>query len=236
MSNLRSASISAGDVMGHCASVAADADAAIESGVAKPDGPVLLAVVQHFPKPHVMTVIGAAAGRLLECQILAAPEIKQRADRRVAIRPVEQHATDDLDGGAQCHGIGRIPAGGMHGTQHVAGVADQPDIDRVTWNALRRHGDHGQSGEALLVFVVGPERRQQQIGDEAVDSQQQQRQPRRAMHATAARFWGMRIGGQTLRSQKRLMRVYHARKERGLNLSRSCGRGRPARAKRKPVG
>ena len=45
----------------------------------------------------LVAVIGAASVRFLEGEIFPASEIIQVADRRFAIRPVEQNAADDFD-------------------------------------------------------------------------------------------------------------------------------------------
>ena len=134
-----------------------------------------------------MAAIGAAAVRLLEREILAAAEIEQRADRRVAVGAVEQHAAGDLDRGLQRHRIGGIPAGRLHGAEHVVLVADQADIDGIAGNALRGPRHHRQIGEALLVLVMGPQRRQRQIGERGVgQNDREQRQQKRSSRADAA--------------------------------------------------
>src|SRR4051812_39537101 len=100
-------------MMGDRSGIGTDADTAVEGGVAEPDRPVFLALVQHLPESDMVTMVGAVADRLLESKILATAKVEQGADRRVPIRAIQQHAADDLDGRAPCHGIGRIPAGGM---------------------------------------------------------------------------------------------------------------------------
>src|SRR3954452_17832328 len=86
------------NVVGDSAGIAADPYAAIIGYGAEPDRPLLLALVQHLPEAHVMAVVGAIADRFLECEILASVEIKQRAHRRLAIRPIQKHAAGNLDG------------------------------------------------------------------------------------------------------------------------------------------
>src|SRR5579862_9592745 len=142
--------------MGDRARIVADADAAIEGGGAKPDRTLLLALRQHLPEPHMMAAIGAFAERLLEGEVLDAAEIIERADRRAAVRPVEQHAAGDFERRSRGDAIGRIPAGGLHGAEHVALVADQADIDWVAGNALSRARDHRQIGEPALMLVMAP--------------------------------------------------------------------------------
>ncbi len=165
--------------------IMADADAAVEGHGAEPDRPLFLAVVQHLPEPHMMAVIGALAVRLFEREILAAVEIEQRADRRVAVGPVQQHAADDLDRGSQRHGIGGKPAGGRHRAQHVLVVADQADIDRIAGNALRGARHHRQIGEALLVLVMRPQRRQREIGEHGIGEHDRERGQQEALQPRA---------------------------------------------------
>src|SRR5947207_1684782 len=78
------------------------------------------------------------------------PEIIEIADRRVLVGTVEQHAADDLDGGFQRDGVGRIPAGRMHRAEDIAVVSDQSDIDGIAGNALRGARHHVETGEAFL--------------------------------------------------------------------------------------
>ena len=93
----------------------------------------------------MVTAVGALAGGFFEGEILAPVLVEQVADRRVAIGPVQHDATDDLQARAQRDRVGRIPAGRMHGADHVADVADaltraqlEPDtlIVEVTESAL----------------------------------------------------------------------------------------------------
>src|SRR4051795_1186748 len=86
------------DVVGDGAGIAADTDASIVFYGAEPDRPLFLALVQDLPEAYMMAVIGAVAVRFLECEILAPVEIEQRADRRVAIGAIQQHAAGNLDG------------------------------------------------------------------------------------------------------------------------------------------
>ena len=196
----RSASISAAMWWVIGAGVAADADAAVEGGVAEPHRPLFLALLQHLPEPHMMAAIGAATVRLLEREVLAAAEIVQVADRRVAIGPVQQHAAGDFDRRSQRDRIGGIPAGGVHGADHVPGVADQSDIDRIAGNALPGPRHHRQCREPLLVFVMGPQRRQHDIGEQAVDAGKQQQQQRGALQAPVS-WRGRQVARHRGRSQ-----------------------------------
>ena len=170
-------------VMGDGAGEVADADALVEGDGAEPHRPLLIAAVEHFPEADVMTAIRALAGGLLESEILAAAEIEQRADRRVPVGAVEQHAAGDLDRGFQGDGIGGKPARRVHRAKHFLLVADQPDIDGVAGNALRGARHHRQVGEALLVLVVRPQRRQQQIGDGGVDRDDRKQRQQHALEA-----------------------------------------------------
>ena len=159
----------------------------------------------------MVAAIGAGADRLFEGEILAAAEIIEIADRRVPIGAVEQHAADDLDRGFQRDRIGRIPAGGVHGAEHVPDVADQPDIDRIAGNALRGPRHHRQVGEALLVLVMRPEAGQHQIGEQAIGDEDEQRERQRAPAAGRA----FAIGGNPPESAR------HDRQSVALHSARS---------------
>jgi clan AA aspartic protease (TIGR02281 family) len=167
-----------GDMMRDRAGIVADADAAIEGGVAEPHRAILGAFVENLPEADMMTMVGAAADRLLKSEILMPAEIIKFADRRGPVRAIQQYAADDFDRRFECHGIGRIPARRLHRAQNVLVVADQADIDRVAGNALRRSCHHRQARQALLVLVMGPEGREQKVGHEAIADHDQQRQLR----------------------------------------------------------
>ena len=81
---------------------------------------------------------------------------------------VKQHAAGDLKGSPRRHGIGRVPAGRLHGAEHVELVADQTDIDGIAGNALCGARHHWQIGEAALMFVVVPQGRQREIGQRGI--------------------------------------------------------------------
>src|SRR5579871_2980817 len=66
------------DMMGDGAGEMADADALVEGNRAEPHRAVFLTLVQHLPEPHMMTAIGALAGRLFKSKVLAAAEVEDR--------------------------------------------------------------------------------------------------------------------------------------------------------------
>ena len=85
------------DMVRDFSGVFADADAAILGRGPKPDRALLRAAFQHLPVAHMVAAVGAGPDRLFIGKILAAAEIIEIADRRVLVRPIEQHAADDLD-------------------------------------------------------------------------------------------------------------------------------------------
>ncbi len=76
----------------------------------------------------------------------------------------------------------------MHGADDVALVADQPDIDGIAGNALRGARHHVEAGEALLVLVMGPQRRQHDIGEQDVRRHGEQQDDRGAAQPAALAF------------------------------------------------
>ena len=50
--------------------------------------------------------------------------------------------------------IGRIPAGGVHRADHVADVADQPDIQGIAGNTLAVRVTIGMSGARAGLLIV----------------------------------------------------------------------------------
>src|SRR5436190_8393546 len=156
------------DVMGDGAGVMADADTAVLGCRAEPHRALLLALVQHLPVADVVAAVGIGADRLFKSEVLAPAEVIEIADRCVLVGAVEQHAADDLDGRFQRDRIGRIPARRMHRAENVFGFADQADIDGIAGNSLSCARHHRQAGKALLMLVMGPQRRQHDIGQQAV--------------------------------------------------------------------
>src|SRR6185437_841837 len=86
-----------GDMMGDGAGEMADADALVEGDGAEPHRPLLLALVEHLPEPHMVAAVGAFASRLLEGEILTTVEIEQGAYGRIVIGAVEQHGACDFN-------------------------------------------------------------------------------------------------------------------------------------------
>jgi hypothetical protein len=63
----------------------------------------------------------------------------------------------------------------MHRADHVALIADQADIHGIAGNALSRACHHRQIGQAFLVFIMRPEPGQDEIGEQAVAAEDEQR-------------------------------------------------------------
>src|SRR5271155_4300668 len=59
------------------------------------------------------SLVSTPAIRLLESELFFLPFIEERANGRIVVGPVEGHATDDLNTGAQRDRVGRKPAGRM---------------------------------------------------------------------------------------------------------------------------
>ncbi len=176
------------DVVGDGAGIMADADAAVEGRVAEPDRPLLLALVQHLPEPHMMAVIGAFAVRLFEREILAPAEIEQSAHGRVACRggrastlPAISIEDRNVTGSA-----GNQPAAFIaHKTSFSSPIS--PTLIGIAGNALRGPRHHRQIGETLLVLVMGPDRRQHQIGQRAIGEDDGQREQQKALEPRTIR-------------------------------------------------
>ena len=139
---LRSASTSGPNVMGDLPGVVAEAHAAIEAGRSEPKGAAVFSGSERLPETDVMPLIGAFSDRLFESEVLPAAVEHQQAHRRVRVGTIEHHAGADLDTAAQGDGIRRIPFCSGEGMQNVAFRADQPDIDGIAGDALRRHRQH----------------------------------------------------------------------------------------------
>ena len=129
-------------------------------------------VSSDLPEAHMVAAVGALADRLLEGKVLAAPLVEERADRRVAVGPVEDDAAGDLDAGLERHGVGGIPAGGGKRADRLLLGPDQPDIQRIAGNSVGGDGHHRPAAQPRLVLVMRPEARQHQIGGEQVDAEQ----------------------------------------------------------------
>src|SRR5271169_3761330 len=117
--------------MGDAGIVVAEADAAVEGRSTEPNRAALLAAFQDAPETNMVAPVGAPPDRLLKGKVLVTVVVVQMADRRMKIRAVEQNAADDLNARAQRNRIGRVPAGGIHGAEHVLPRSDESDIDRI---------------------------------------------------------------------------------------------------------
>ena len=100
-----------------------------------------------------------AADELLEGEILTAANEEERADRRMAIATVEQHAADDLDARAERDRIRGEPLGIVESRDDVLFGPDQADIDRVPGYSLGGVGDHRHARKPALVLIVAPQAR-----------------------------------------------------------------------------
>jgi hypothetical protein len=98
--------------MGDLAGEAADARVPVEGGIADPQRAAGRVGALVAPEPDMVAAIGAAPHLLLESQVLLAAEDVERADGRVGIGAVQDHALGDLEAAGERDRIGRVPAGG----------------------------------------------------------------------------------------------------------------------------
>src|SRR4030095_11993323 len=111
--------------------VAADADTSIKGRGTEPNWPLLCARLECHPQPNMMTLIGAATHRLLECKVLLPTVVKEIADRSVCILPVQQYALRDLQARFQCDRIRGIPPSQSPCPDNIVPAADATDVQRA---------------------------------------------------------------------------------------------------------
>ncbi len=148
--------------------VAAHADTYVEGDGAEPDRAPLGPLLEHVPEADMMALVGTAADRLLEGKVLAAALVEEIGDGRIGIGAVEQDALGDARARLQCDGVGRLPARTLERGHDLVLVADKRDIEGIARDALRGVGGHRPAGEARLVLVVGPERGQDDVGQQRI--------------------------------------------------------------------
>ena len=68
--------------------------------------------------------------------------------------------------------VGRVPAGAEHGTDQCLLGPDQPDVERVAGDALGGDGRLGGVLEGGVVLVVPPEGREDHVGRQQPDGDQ----------------------------------------------------------------
>src|SRR4051812_12371206 len=136
--------------MGDLSGIVAQADPTVERDRPEPDRTAVRSLFENLPKTHVVSLVRALAIRLLESELFFFALIIERADGSIAIRPVQDHATDDLNAGSQRYCVRRIPARRVHGVDHIFLATDQPNVERVTRNTGTGSRDHGQRSQARL--------------------------------------------------------------------------------------
>src|SRR4029453_10609190 len=104
----------------------------------------------------MMASIGACPDGLFECQIFASCVVKKGTHWRVAIRPVEDDAADDLHARLESNRIGRVPRSRVHGAQNVIFGSDQANVDRIARNVLGSARYHRAPPAPPLMLRVAP--------------------------------------------------------------------------------
>ena len=84
------------DVVRDLTRVVADANTPVKGGGAELDRPMFRSLVEYRPEPDVMTLVRAAAYRLLEREVLMPAIVKEIADRSVWVGPVQYHTGRNL--------------------------------------------------------------------------------------------------------------------------------------------
>jgi hypothetical protein len=104
-----------------------------------------------------MSLVGTPAIRLLESELFFLPFIEERANGRIVVGPIEHHATDDLNTGAQRDRVCRKPAGRMYGANDIFFASNEPHVERISRNAGAGACNHGQSSQAGFMLVMSPQ-------------------------------------------------------------------------------
>jgi hypothetical protein len=141
----------------------------------------------------MVATIGAATHLLLERQALLAAEDVERADRRVGIGTIQDHALGDLEAAGERDRIGRVPAGGEHRLDQLGPVADQRHVQRVARDAIGIDRDLGHAVQRRVMVALDPppDHRQDAVGRrevqrEAAARRRQQRAERPAQSTEAS--------------------------------------------------
>ena len=85
------------DVVGDLAGVVAEADASVEACGAEPERRGRSDLSRRLPKADVVALVGAVADGFSKARSCFRPSKSKRADRRVGIGTVENHAFADLE-------------------------------------------------------------------------------------------------------------------------------------------
>jgi hypothetical protein len=81
---------------------------------------------------------------------------------------MEQHAADDLSAAAKRDGIGWMPSGCVQRAQDLVLCADQTDVEGIARNAFGRARRLRRRLQWGVVFVVAPQRREGNIGEQQI--------------------------------------------------------------------
>src|SRR6185295_7993476 len=120
------------------AGVVTNASAAVERRRAEENRPALSTSFERPPEADVVATISAVSDGFLECEVLLSAIIEKRAHRRIAVGPIKDHATGDLNTRLQCNCISGVPARSCECADRFAFRSDEPYIQRIAGNPVGR--------------------------------------------------------------------------------------------------
>src|SRR5262245_60463798 len=116
--------------MGDLPALARDRHALVERRGPEPERLPIDALVLSA-EADVVATAWARAHLALEREVLTASVEEEVAHRRARIRTVERDRPEDAERAPHGDGTGAEPPGPLHGELHLAGLADQPDVDGI---------------------------------------------------------------------------------------------------------
>lgn len=175
----------------HLAGEAGDADASIEARRAEPERESAPVLASETPEPDMMAPARAAAGELLEREILRpAPRDEVRAHRGRRIGSVEEDAAGVAQTGRERDSVGGGPAGGAHREDELAAGSDERQVDRIRRDPFGGVREPGKSGLARQPGVPPPDRGHHDVGERRVGGQGEREKEGRAKRAGGHRVTG----------------------------------------------
>jgi hypothetical protein len=116
----------------------------------------------------MVSLVGAPSIRLLKGELLLFPVLIKGTNGRIMVWPVERHTAYNLDTSAQRNWIGWKPAGLMHRGKNVCLAANKPNVERVSWNAIRSTRHHRQGSQAGLMLVMSPNQWKEDVSQQDI--------------------------------------------------------------------
>lgn len=126
------------------------------------------------PEADVMAFARAHVDRLLEADILSAPEQKERAERRGGVGPVEHERYGHAPGAGQIERRGFRPARCEKGGAQFAEFAHKDDVDRVSRKSIAGEGEARHALSLQDFQAHADDARQEHIGRERIHQAQRQ--------------------------------------------------------------